>query len=174
MNTPSIGLIAAIAENGVIGVGGALPWRLSTDMRRFKRLTIGKPIVMGRKTANSLPAPLVERVNIVVTSRELTEAGFIRVTSIEEAISVAQDAAAIDDTDEIMIIGGGQIYASTIHLADRLYITHVAASPEGDTFFPAIDRGDWRATSREEIPAGVRDSHASIFIIYQRAGAGDA
>lgn len=167
--TPRISLIAAIAENGVIGANGKIPWRLSTDMRRFKQLTIGKPVIMGRKTADSLGVPLVDRSNIVVTSSDLWEPEFIRVTSIDEAFEVARSALDQTGGNEIFVIGGGQLYAETIARADRLYITRVAAAPEGDTFFPPFDEDDWKVVESEAVPAGERDSAASTFIIYDRA-----
>lgn len=169
---PRISLIAAVAENGVIGASGKIPWRLSTDMRRFKRLTIGKPVIMGRKTADSLGVPLVDRTNIVLSSTELWEPGFVRVTSVEEAFDVARNVLREIGGDEIFVIGGGQIYAETIALADRLYMTRVATAPEGDTRFPTFDEKQWRIVEREEVPAGERDSVASVFIIYDRAAPG--
>jgi dihydrofolate reductase len=166
--TPTISLIAAVAENGVIGVGGGLPWRLSTDMRRFKALTLGKPVVMGRRTAESLGSPLVDRTNIVIASRELADPGFLRVTSLGEALEVAGEAVDALGGNEIMIIGGGAVYAAAIDRADRIYITLVRATVEGDTYFPTIDPAKWQAMSSEEIPAGERDSHPTRFTIYGR------
>jgi len=166
--SPPLVLIAAIAENGVIGSGGGLPWRLSTDMRRFKRLTIGKPVIMGRRTADSLGQPLADRTNIVITSRDLTMAGFLRVTSLDEALEVAAEAIEAMGGDEIMVIGGGAVYAEAIGRADALYITHVRASVEGDTFFPPIDPAVWRAVSSEDVPAGERDDYPTRFTIYRR------
>ncbi len=166
----SLSLIAAVAENGVIGAGGGLPWHLSTDMRRFKKLTVGKPVIMGRRTADSLGQPLVDRTNIVITSKEMTIAGFLRVTSFDEAIDVAGDAIAAVGGDEIMVIGGGAVYAAAIDRADRLYITHVRAAVEGDTWFPAIDPAVWRPASQEDVPAGDRDTYPTRFVVYERAG----
>lgn len=164
---PRVSLIAAVAENSVIGAGNEIPWRLSTDMKRFKRLTIGKPVIMGRKTAESLGRPLMDRTNIVVTRKELVMPGFVRVTSIDEAIEVAADELEALGGDEIIVAGGGEIYAATIDAADRLYVTHVDIRPDGDTHFPPI--GDhWRILSSEDVPAGDRDSHASRFTIYDR------
>lgn len=169
--TARLSLIAAVADNGIIGKAGTIPWRLSTDLRRFKALTLGKPVIMGRKTAESLGTPLVERTNIVVTSmadNPPVDPGFLCVTSVEEAIHVADEAMEMLGGDEIMIIGGGQIYAATIDRADRLYITHVKATVDGDTVFPPIDPSRWRAADREAIPAGSRDSYATEFVIYER------
>jgi dihydrofolate reductase len=165
----SLSLIAAVAENGVIGAGGGLPWRLSTDMRRFKKLTLGKPVIMGRRTADSLGQPLADRTNIVITSKDLTIAGFLRVTSFDEALEVAADAIGAMGGDEIMVIGGGSVYAAAIGRADRLYITHVRAAVDGDTWFPAIDPAVWRPASEEDVPAGDRDTYATRFVVYERA-----
>jgi dihydrofolate reductase len=165
---PTISLIAAVAENGVIGAGGGLPWRLSTDMRRFKSLTLEKPVVMGRRTAESLGRPLVDRTNIVIASHELIDPEFLRVTSLDEAFEVAGEALEALGGDEVMVIGGGALYAAAIDRADRLYITHVRAEVEGDTYFPAIDERVWGVVSSEDIPAGERDSHPTTFTIYER------
>ncbi len=167
---PRLSLIAAVADNNVIGAGNEIPWRLSTDMKRFKRLTIGKPVIMGRKTVESLGKPLVDRTNIVVTRKELVMPGFVRVTSIEEAIEVASAELEALGGDEIMVAGGGEIYAAMIADADRLYVTHVDIRPEGDTHFPPI-QDHWHVSSSKDVPAGERDSHASRFTIYERVAA---
>ena len=164
---PTLSLIAAVARNGVIGADGKIPWRLSTDMKRFKRLTLDKPVIMGRKTAETLGEPLVDRTNIVITRGELVMPGFLRVTSLEEAIDVAADELEALGGDEVIVAGGGEIYAAAMGIADRLYITDVDIAPEGDTYFPAIG-DDWLAVSTEHIPIGERDSHASAFTIYDR------
>lgn len=136
-------------------------------MRRFKKLTVGKPVIMGRNTADSLGGPLVDRINIVLTSRELAIPEFVRVTSVEEALEVAAEAAISVDAGEIMVIGGGEIYAATIAGADRMYITHVLAEVEGDVRFPEFG-SEWREISREFVPAGERDSHPTEFTVYER------
>ena len=166
--TTRLSLIAAVAENGVIGAEGRLPWRLSTDMKRFKALTIGKPVIMGRRTADSLVQPLVDRANIVITSRELTIAGFLRVTSLEEALEVAEEALEALGGDEIMVIGGAAVYAAAIDRASRLYITHVRAAVVGDVRFPPINPDLWTPISSQDFPAGERDDHATRFTIYDR------
>jgi dihydrofolate reductase len=164
--TARLSLIAAVARNGVIGNGGQMPWRLRTDMLRFKAITLGKPVIMGRKTFESLGKPLAGRTNIVVTSRRLAAPeGVIVVPTIEAAVAAA---AARSADGEAMVIGGGEIYAATIHRADRLYITHVEAAPDGDTRFPEIDPALWQAVSEEIVPAGENDSATTIFTIYQR------
>ncbi len=162
---------AAVADNNVIGREGGLPWRLSTDMKRFKAGTMGKPVVMGRKTWESFPKrPLPGRLNIVVTrdpAFRAAEAEVVR--SLDDAFALARlRGRCMAGADEICVIGGGQIYAQAMPLADRLAITHVHASPDGDTFFPAIDPLIWTAVSSEDVPAGERDSHATCFTVYEK------
>jgi dihydrofolate reductase len=164
-----LSLIAAVAENGVIGAGGKIPWRLSTDMRRFRRLTLGKPVIMGRKTFGSIGKALEGRINIVVTRQAGFAAdGVLLAPSLETALAIAGEPAMAAGGDEVMVIGGGEVYAAALPLADRLYITHVEAAPEGDTKFPFIDPGKWRATASERNPAGAKDSAATTFVIYER------
>jgi dihydrofolate reductase len=164
-------LIAAVADNGVIGFRGALPWRLKSDQRRFRAMTMGKPVVMGRKTFESIGKPLVDRVNIVVSARsDFAPEGVVVAPDLDRALAVAHQHAGTGG--EVMVIGGGAIYAAAIGRADRLYITHVAASPPGDTHFPPIDPDTWRAVSQEAVPAGEKDSAASTFVVYERAGTG--
>jgi dihydrofolate reductase len=166
-----ISLIAAVAENGVIGAGNAMPWRLSSDLKRFKRLTMGKPVIMGRKTYDTIGKPLAGRLNIVVSrNRDFAPEGVIVAPSFEVALVKAGEGAPAPDEAEIMVIGGGEVYRAAIDLADRLYITHVDAAPPGDTRFPAIDPAVWRATSTERSPAGPNDSSPATFVIYERVG----
>lgn len=164
-----ITLVAAVAENGVIGSEGGLPWRLSADLRRFKATTMGKPMVMGRKTWESIEKrPLPGRRNIVITRDPTYRApGADVVAGLDEALALAREEGAA----EASIIGGGEIFALAMKLADRLDITHVLASIGGDTFFPAIDPQDWRVVSQESFPAGERDSHATRHVIYERRAA---
>lgn len=163
----TITLVAAVAENGVIGRDGGLPWRLSTDMKRFKAVTVGHPIIMGRKTWESFPRrPLPERTNIVVTRDEAFAAeGAVVVHSLEAALEVARTAPG---GELIAVIGGGDIYRQTIAHADRLDITHVAAACDGDTLFPAIPADEWHEIASEMVPAGEKDDHASRYVIYRR------
>jgi len=164
-------LIAAVAENGVIGRDNGLPWRLSTDMQRFKATTMGKPIVMGRKTWESFPRkPLPGRLNIVVSRDPAYRAeGAETVTSLHDALKLAEiRSRCVSGADAICIVGGGEIYRQAIELADRLDITHVRASPEGDTRFPAIDPQEWREASAEDHPAGEKDSHSTRHVVYVR------
>ncbi|MBN9275378.1 MAG: dihydrofolate reductase, partial [Mesorhizobium sp.] len=154
----------AIAENGVIGRDGGLPWRLSTDLKRFKAETMGKPIVMGRKTWESFPKrPLPGRLNIVVTRDPAFRAeGAEVVHSLADALVLARTKGrCMVGADTICVIGGGEIYAQALPLADRLSVTHVKAVVEGDTRFPAIDPQTWRVVAAEDVPAGEKDSHAT-------------
>jgi dihydrofolate reductase len=166
-----IALFAAVAENGVIGRDNGLPWRLSADMRRFKATTMGKPLVMGRRTWESFPRrPLPGRPNIVVTrDRGFRADGADIVHSLDEALALARARGrCMAGADEICVIGGGQVYTQAMSIADRLYITHVQASPDGDTRFPPIDPAVWKAVSVEEHPAGEKDTHATRFVVYHR------
>ena len=163
----------AISRNGIIGRDGDLPWRLSTDMRRFKAATMGKPVVMGRKTWQSFPKrPLPGRANIVVTRNpDFHDEGAIVAHSLDEAITLARNTA--DETgkvDEICVIGGGEIYAQAMDLADELHVTHVLADVEGDARFPAIDPASWETVTSEEVPAGEKDSHPTRHVVYRRRG----
>ena len=163
--TARVSLVAAVATNGVIGDDGRLPWRLSSDLRRFKTLTFGKPVVMGRKTFDTIGKPLVGRDNIVVTRQGgFAPAGVTVAASLDAALA----RAAAGGTSEIMVLGGGEIYAQAIGRADRLYITHVDAAPAGDTRFPVIDPAVWQAIAEEALPAGDKDSAATRFVTYDR------
>lgn len=162
---------AAVADNGIIGREGGLPWRLSTDMKRFKAATMGKPVVMGRKTWESFPSrPLPGRLNIVITrDPAFTAEGAEVACSLEDALTLARlRSRCSPGADEICVIGGGQIYALAMPLADRLLITHVHAEPDGDTNFPAIDAGLWQVARSEDVPAGEKDSHATSFTVYEK------
>jgi len=168
-------IIAAVAENGVIGRGGAMPWRLKSDMRHFRALTLGKPVVMGRKTWLSTSIkPLPGRTNIVVTrDPNFTAPGVLVASSLEAALDVARGDAMRRGADAVMVIGGADIYAQAMPLADRLEITRIHASPEGDALFPAIDPAIWREASREPHPAGPDDDVGYDFVSYLKANALD-
>jgi dihydrofolate reductase len=169
LNGVRLSIVAAVAENGVIGAGNTMPWRLSSDLRRFKSITIGKPVVMGRKTFESIGKPLAGRLNIVVSRQPgFAPEGVTVAPSLDAALVMAEEGAHATVDDEVMVIGGGEIYRAAIDLADRLYITHVEASPAGDTYFPPIDPAVWRATTAERVPAGPKDSAATTFVIYER------
>ena len=168
--SPIVSLVVAIAANGVIGVDGGLPWRLSSDLKRFKRDTMGKPIVMGRKTWESIGKPLPGRENIIVTRTEGYQApGAHCVSSLQQAVSLAAKLISEQSLEaEICIIGGGQLYREAIAIADRLYVTHVFLEPEGDTLFPDILPQDWLPVHREAFPAGDKDDAETLYVIYER------
>ncbi|WP_025030328.1 dihydrofolate reductase [Nitratireductor aquibiodomus] len=162
----SVELVVAMAQNGVIGRDGDLPWRLSTDLKRFKAITMGKPVIMGRKTWESIGKPLPGRRNIVVTRQaDYTAEGAECVSSLDVALALAAGGEAGAD---VCVIGGGQVYAEAIDKADRLHVTHVDAQIEGDTVFPEIDPEIWEEVSREEVPAGEKDVYATSYVVYQR------
>jgi dihydrofolate reductase len=166
---PEIVLIVAVAENGVIGCRGAIPWRLKTDQQRFKMITMGKPVVMGRKTFVSLRKPLPGRTNIVVTrDANFRAAGALVTTSFDAARDVALGDALRRFATEIAVIGGAEIYAQWMDIADRLEITEVHARPEGDTYFAAIDPANWGETARVRNPAGPNDSADFSYVTYRR------
>ena len=162
-------LVAAIGENGVIGNGGQLPWRLKSDLQHFKRITLGKPVVMGRKTFESIGRPLPGRTNIVMT-RDLSLAvpGGILATSLDAALGIAVEDAAKRGVNDLMIIGGGDVFDRTMGMADRLEITHVHASPPGDVYFPAIDPREWREIERHHFDAGPDDDAGFDTVTYVR------
>ncbi len=164
----SIVLIVAVAENGVIGSAGAMPWRLRSDLRRFKQLTLDKPVVMGRKPLASIARPRPGRTNIVV-SRDagFTAAGCVVTTSQDAARAVARGDALRRFATEIAVIGGAQIYAQWLPLADRLEITEVHARPAGDTFF-AIDPAQWDEVARSRHAAAPDDSADFSYVTYRR------
>ena len=166
----SIVLVAAVADNGVIGRDNAMPWRLSSDLKRFKALTMGKPVVMGRKTFLSIGKALSGRTNIVV-SRDLGFAapGVLVAGDLDAALTTARGDALRRSADAIVVIGGTDIFAQCMPLADRLEITHVHARPDGDTYFPLIDETRWRAVARSEHPAGPRDEASFAYVSYVRA-----
>ena len=162
-------LIVAVADNGVIGSHGTIPWRLKSDMQRFKALTTGKPVVMGRKTFASIGRPLPGRTNIVVTrDAGFRAAGAVVTTSFADARAVAIGDALRRSADEIAVIGGAEIYAQWMACADRLEITEVHARPEGDTYFAAIDAAGWEEVARLRNPAGSDDSAAFSYVTYRR------
>ncbi len=159
-----ISLIAAVAANGVIGADGGLPWHLPDDFRWFKAQTLGKPVIMGRKTWESLPRALPGRQNIVITRRAKFEA-----TGATVAYSPEAALAAAAGADEVMVIGGGEIFRHFLRCASRIYLTRVDAVITGDAFFPELDQGDWMLVSREPHAVDERHAHAFEFRIYERA-----
>ncbi len=160
-----VSLIAAVSENGVIGRGGGLPWRLSKDLRRFKELTMGHHLVIGRRTWDEVGKPLPGRIMVVVTrDREFAPDGVLVAHSLEEAL----DLAAGDF--EVFVGGGAEIYRVALEraLVDRLYITRVHAEVEGDTVFPEIDLKGWRLVSREDHDSDDRNEYPFSFLVYER------
>ena len=161
--------VVAVAENGVIGAGGAIPWRLKSDMQRFKAITLNKPVVMGRKTFESLPKPLPGRTNIVVTrDKAYRAAGAIVTQSVADARAIATGDALRRFATEIAVIGGAEIYAQWMDDADRLEVTEVHARPEGDTRLAAIDPAEWEEVARQRHPAGPDDSADFSYVTYRR------
>jgi dihydrofolate reductase len=159
----SIAIIAAVAQNGAIGAGGGLPWRLSSDLKRFKALTMGKPLIMGRKTFESVGRPLPGRRVIVVTRN----AGWAH-PGVEVARGLDEALAMAAGSEEIMIGGGGEIYALALPRADRLYLTEVDAAPAADVLFPPINRREWREIGRERGRRGPNDDAEFTFVDYAR------
>jgi len=158
-----ISLIVAASKNNVIGNGGELPWRLSDDLKRFKAVTMGKPIVMGRKTFESIGRPLPGRQNIVTTHQESFLAdGCDVVQSIEQAVEVAGAA------EEIMVIGGSQIYAAFLPIADRIYLTRVHTEVEGDALFPILDESEWRQSASQIYDADDSNEYACTVSLLSR------
>ena len=169
MNRPSIAIVVAMAENRVIGRDGGLPWRLPADMARFRSLTMGKPIVMGRRTHESIGRALDGRRNIVVTRRAGYRApGCTVAASLEAALEAAADAA------EVAVIGGASIYEMALPVADRVHLTLVHASIDGDVRFPHIEPADWREVSRLERGADARNRYDVSFIELARSPTGSA
>ena len=164
-----IALVVARGRNGVIGRDGDLPWRLRSDLQRFKAITMGKPCIMGRKTWESLPLkPLPGRLNIVLTRDEAygtdhSPKGALVCTSLDEAIEIAREQAEDDGVDEICVIGGTALFQATLPRAKRLYITEVDAAPEGDALFPHFDETAFSETASEAHTAGEKDDHAFVF-----------
>jgi dihydrofolate reductase len=166
---PALVLVAAVADNGVIGRRGGLPWRLPSDLRYFRAVTMGKPVVMGRKTYRSIGKPLPGRTNIVVSrDPHFAEPGVIVAAGIELALTAARGDALRRAADAIAVIGGADLYRATIPLADRLLITEVHLVPEGETVFPEIDRELWREIERSEHAAGAGDEAAYSRLVYER------
>ncbi|ODT50656.1 dihydrofolate reductase [Devosia sp. 63-57] len=167
-----IALIAAVAENQVIGADQSIPWRIPSDFAWFKAQTMGKPMVMGRKQFETFPRPLPGRPHIVVTRQpDYAPDGVSVVHSLEEGLALGRELAATAGVDEVMVIGGGDIYAQAMAHADRLYISHIAAAPEGDVCFPPIDGHVWTIVGEPDVAASPADSSAYTIKIYERVRA---
>ncbi|MGO8954280.1 MAG: dihydrofolate reductase [Rhodomicrobium sp.] len=173
MNTSipfTLSLVVAIAGNGVIGRGGTLPWRLGSDLKRFRQLTMGHPLIMGRRTFESIGKPLDGRDSIVVTSaRKLAERGALFfVPSLEEAITVAQRCARERGVREAFVIGGARLFAQALPIAGRVYLTQVHASPEGDVYWRPELGSEWTERSRADRPVSARDEFAVTDLVLER------
>ena len=160
----------ARARNGVIGRDGRLPWRLKGDMVRFRALTLGKPVIMGRRTWESLPRrPLPGRTNLVLSRDGAFEApGAVVCEDIAEAIGIAREQAAEDGADEVCVIGGADVFALTLPRARRIYLTEVEGEPDGDVFMASVDEKGWTELSREAHPAGPDDEFPTVFRVLER------
>jgi dihydrofolate reductase len=164
-----LSLIVAMAENRMIGLDGAMPWHISADLKYFKQVTMGAPVIMGRKTFQSIGKPLPGRTNIVITRDPSFHADGIEVVhDLEAALKKANAISLIEGREEVFVIGGAQIYDLTIDQADRIYLTEIAASPPGDAAFPEMKPGDWREVSREDREPEKEDGPAFSFVIYDK------
>ncbi len=166
----SLALIAAVARNGVIGRNNQLLWRIKADLQHFRRETLGRPVLMGRKTFESIGRPLPGRLTIVITRNASFQAeGVLSASSIEEGVKMAERSGSdAIDAERVMVAGGGEIYAQTIDQAARLFISEVDIEVEGDAFFPKIDRSKWQETRRQSHPRGPDDDAAYSFVEYVR------
>jgi len=164
-----IAFAVAVAENGVIGAGGDLPWLLPTDLKRFRKTTMGKPIIMGRKTYVSIGKPLDGRDNIVITrDRSFSVPGVHVVFTIADALALGRKLAVQRGADEVVVIGGADIFRATLAAADRIYLTLVRGEPAGDTYLEVFDPAVWVETAREPMPQGAGDRYPADFIILER------
>lgn len=170
MTQPALAIVVARAANGVIGRDGDLPWRLKSDLALFKANTLGKPVIMGRKTWDSLPRkPLPGRMNVVLTRDQSFEPeGAIACETWMEAVQMAKEQAADDGVAEVCVIGGRALFELALPKAKRLYLTEVAVEAEGDVCFPDFDESAWNEVRREEHPASDGDDHAFVFRILER------
>lgn len=167
--TVRIAMIAGVAENGVIGNNQTIPWRVPSDMAFFRRTTMGKPVVMGRKQYETVGKPLPGRTNIVVTRQAGYQPdGVLVFPSIDAALAKAREIAEADGVDEIMIIGGGELYAQMMGRADRLYISHIDLHPAGDVLFPAIAPEQWAVVDLPEVTPSPKDEATYRVKVYER------
>ena len=170
-----LSLIVAMAQNHVIGINNNLPWHLPNDLKYFKKVTMGKPIIMGRKTYESIGKPLPGRRNIVITRQENytgmgTDDAIDVVSSLDQAIELGESIALVEGHEEVMVIGGAEIYKQALAKADRLYITHVLAEVEGDAFFPEVDWSVYDEVGHEDFAASGPNPYDYRFSIYALKG----
>jgi len=165
----TLSIVVAVAENGVIGKDNQLPWHLPEDLKYFKRTTMGHPIVMGRKTFESIGRPLPGRTNIVVTRQEQWQADGVEVAhSLDDALAIANKVGANDGVEQAMLIGGAELYKQGLAACKHLYLTEVQAAVDGDAFFPELDRSEWREVRRESHLASDNNPHAYAFVLFER------
>ncbi|QIB33412.1 dihydrofolate reductase [Ancylobacter pratisalsi] len=169
-NTPVVTIVAAVAENRVIGRGDELPWRISGDLKRFRAITWGKPILMGRRTFDSIGRQLPGRTTIVITrdTAFTRPEGVLVAPSLGAALDKGMGEAERLGVDEVVVVGGAQIYAQALPQAGRLRLTEVHGAPQGDIFFPEFDRAAWREIAREGPQQGEKDEFAVSFVDYER------
>ena len=166
---PAIALVVAMGENRAIGRDGTLPWHLRSDMKFFRKVTMGKPVIMGRRTFESLPRVLDGRLNVVLTrDADFAASGAVVARSLEEGLVVARESASQEGANEIMIIGGEDVFREVLPQVDRIYLTQVHARPEADTWFPALAAGAWQEVFREAHSAGPHDDHDFSLVILER------
>ena len=166
----TVALVVAAGRNRVIGSAGRMPWHVPGDLKTFRRLTMGRPIIMGRKTFQSIGRALDGRTNIVITRDPAFQAADITVApSFDAALSLASGAPSADNS--IMVIGGGEIYRAALPYADMIYMTEIAAEPEGDTWFPALAPEEWAEIEQIDIVPDPRDDHAAVLRVFRRVAA---
>ncbi|UXN05515.1 dihydrofolate reductase [Bartonella sp. HY761] len=164
-----ISIIVAVAQNGIIGLDNDMPWRLSTDLKRFKTHTLGKPIIMGRKTWDSIGRPLPGRENIVISrDAKFKASGATSVTNFDDAKTIAIEAAKASNINEIFVIGGGEIFKIAMPFVTRIYLTEILSTIDGDTFFKLPDLTNWQTIETFDVAAGEKDSHPTRFTIFER------
>lgn len=165
-------LVVAVAENGVIGRDNTMPWRIKSDLQYFRSVTTGRPVVMGRKTFQSIGRALPQRTNIVISrDPSFTAPGVVTATDLGQALEVARGDALRRNADSIAVIGGTEIFRQTLPFANRLLVTEVHAKPDGDTYLPEIDPKLWRETDRRRQSQGPDDDYGFSFVTYERLGA---
>ncbi len=163
-----LALVAAVAENGVIGRGGQLPWRLPSDLRHFRRITMGKPVIMGRRTHASIGRPLPGRDNIVVSGTLASAEGVLTVPDLPTALEQGRVLARRRGAQEMLVIGGAQLYAEALPLADHIYLTRVQAAVEGDVCFPALSEAEWEERETEQPEPSSEDEYPFCFCFLSR------
>jgi dihydrofolate reductase len=164
-----VAFVVAVAENGVIGRHGQLPWRMPTDLKRFRQLTLGKPVLMGRKTYESIGKPLDGRDTIVITrQKDFAPLGVHVVGNVADAVAKGRELAIRRGADEVAIIGGAEVFRAALPLAQRVYLTLVRGQPEGDVVLDTFDPGSWRETAREPMQQAAGDQYPAEFIVLDR------